>query len=94
MNPFKLVAKEGKQNMNINPSIQVLTNSGNHQIATVWADGIISFERDVDYTTDEVSSITAIAKNFFSIYNTVVELQKEVELLRLQNPVLEINSKP
>lgn len=89
MNPLKLKAVKANEN-SPNPSIEASTNSGK-KLATLWADGFIKFEESTEYSTSEVNSFLEVSRNFFTIYNSLSELQDTVEKLQPGNPVIERN---
>lgn len=90
MQPFKLTAL--KQSDESAPSIRVYTRSNMTKLATIWGDETITFNPEIDYETDEVKAILELGKNFFTIWNAIIEKDEEIRELKLKlNPVIQRN---
>ena len=91
MTPFKLTALSKSDESA--PSIRVYKRSNMTKMATIWGDATISFNPEIDYEVEEISVIMELQKNFFTIYNSIIEKDEEIsrlkkELNNITNPII------
>ena len=91
MTPFKLTALS--QSDESAPSIRVYKRSNMTKMATIWGDATITFNPEIDYEVEEISVIMELQKNFFTIYNSIIEKDEEISRLKkelnyITNPII------
>ena len=80
MQPFKLTAL--KQSEESAPSIRVYSRFSMTKLATLWGDGTITFNPEIDYDVEEVKAIYGLQEHFFTIWNAIIEKDEEIRELR------------
>ena len=87
MTPFKLTALSKSDESA--PSIRVYKRSNMTKMATIWGDATITFNPEIDYDVEEILVIMELQKNFFTIYNSIIEKDEEIALLKISlNPII------
>lgn len=71
MKPFILIAKPGMPEENIKPSIQI--SYALKHYATIWNDGQITFNPEMDYYLEEIEHFASIGKLFYTFYNNLAQ---------------------
>ena len=87
MTPLKLRAITADKEDNLPPSIEV-NSMADKPLCTIWASGEVTFNCAIDYTIDELEQFVGLSKHFFSICNSLIERDKEIEVLKEKNKVL------
>lgn len=88
MQPFRLTALQ--QSNDSPPSIRVYSRSSMIKLATLWGDGTVAFNSDIDYEKEEVKAILELQEHFFTIWNAIIEKDEEIRELKLSlNPVIQ-----
>lgn len=88
MQQFKLTAL--RQSDESAPSIRVYKRSNMTKMATIWGDATITFNSEIDYDVEEIEVIMQLQKNFFTIYNSIIEKDEEISRLKISlNPIIE-----
>lgn len=87
MTPFRLTAL--KQSDESAPSIRVYSRSSMTKLATLWGDGTITFNPEIDYEKEEVKAISELQEHFFTIWNAIIEKDEEIRDLRSENKQLQ-----
>ena len=87
MTPFKLTALSKSDESA--PSIRVYKRSNINKLAIIWGDATITFNSEIDYDVEESLVIMELQKNFFTIYNSIIEKDEEIALLKISlNPII------
>jgi hypothetical protein len=60
------------------------------KLATLWGDGTITFNSEIDYDVEEVKAIYGLQEHFFTIWNSLIEKDEEIRELRKE---IEIQTK-
>lgn len=82
MQPLKLTATQGST-----PSLIAHTLSGKY-FCTIYADGNVTFDVERDYDTEDLKQIVQIQDQFFTIFNSLIEKDSEIEILKEKNKAL------
>lgn len=82
MQPLKLTATQGST-----PSLMAYTLSGKF-FGTIYADGNVTFDTERDYDTEDLKQIVQIQDQFFTIFNSLIEKDTEIESLKEKNKAL------
>ena len=80
MRPLILTAKKEDAQKKLPPALEAETMSGKY-LCTIRADKTVIFNPGFEYSTDELKQIAGIEKNFFTIYNSILEKDKLIEIL-------------
>lgn len=92
MQPLKLKAiKQDAENL-IPPRIEIRNRAGKY-LSTIWADDRISFNRELDFLVEEIEIFSRLSKDFFTLYNSIIEKDEEIEKLKMElnqidNPII------
>ena len=84
MQPVRLTAN--KQEPLVPPSL--VANTNGKFFCTIYADGNVTFDVTRDYSKDELEAIIKIQDQFFTIYNSIIEKDTEIEFLKEKNKTL------
>ena len=87
MTPVKITAKEENKEDRLPPSI-VIKSMSDKYLCTIWGDGSITFNPEKDYDAGDLERFIGIGKHFFTIYNSLIEKDSEIEVLKEKNKVL------
>lgn len=82
MQPLKLTATQEDT-----PSLKANTLNGKW-FCRIYADGNVTFDVERDYDTEDLKQIVQIQDQFFTIYNSLIEKDSEIEILKEKNKAL------
>jgi hypothetical protein len=87
MTPLKLSAIPENNEDRIPPSI-VVNNRADKHLCTLWADNRVTFNPEFDFSSDELSQICELNKHFFTFYNSLIEKDEAIAVLKENNKTL------
>ena len=87
MKPIKLTAVQEDRERLIPPSLVAHTLNGIF-FCTIYADNNVGFNVERDYSTEDLQQIVQIQDQFFTIFNSLIEKDSEIEVLKEKNKAL------